>query len=64
MNTKQKKQLGVTLGVVVIVLVILNLRTSLRSGGDTNWYFLVMLCGMALLLYYTFYPKRKKRRKR
>lgn len=61
MNPIQLKALGITLGIAVLVITFLHFWRTFQEGS-ADWYFLVMACGMALLLLYTFTSSKKKRR--
>ena len=61
MNPRQLRSVGILLGLLLLALVTVRFSYSFRSG-DVNWYYLVMICGMILLLFYTL-VKPKKRRK-
>ena len=59
MNKTSLKLIGVATGFLVIFLATNQFLESYRAG-DTKWYNLVMVSGMALILYYTlFKPKFK-----
>ncbi|MFY0689370.1 MAG: hypothetical protein JXQ90_19520 [Cyclobacteriaceae bacterium] len=52
MNPGVLKGLGITLGLVVVLLSVIHFISTFKSD-NTNWYLLVMACGMVLLLFYT-----------
>ena len=57
MDVRRPRKIGVMLGVVGVSLTVLYLYVTIELK-TTNWYFLVMLCGMVLLLLYTVSGKR------
>ena len=57
MNPKQLRYLGILLGIAAVVIIGLRFM-RLYTQGNPNWYYLVMVCGMLLLLFYTFRKKR------
>ncbi len=60
MNPRQLRSVGILLGLVVLALVTVRFTYSFRSG-EANWYYLVMICGMILLLFYTLVKPKKRR---
>ncbi len=52
------KRLGVALGVLLLIMGSMRLWITYKAGNP-NWYLLVMICGMALLLLYTLTGSRK-----
>ncbi len=61
MNAKQLRSLGIVLGLVLVALVTVRFSYSLKTS-NVNWYYLVMVCGMALLLFYTLVKPKNRRR--
>lgn len=57
MNPGQLRGLGILLGTVVIVIIVLEF-VKLYSRGEPNWYYLVMACGMLLILFYSVRRRR------
>jgi len=59
-NNNQLRALGVGLGIILLVVGRMHLGITSKAGNP-NWYLLFMICGMALLLVYTFGEKRRRR---
>ena len=57
MDVRRPRKIGVMLGIIGVSLTVLYLYVTIELE-TTNWYFLVMLCGMVLLLLYTVSGKR------
>jgi len=63
MNASQLRGLGAMLGILLVLFVGIHFYKSYQVG-EHNWYFVVMACGMLLLLYYaTFTGNRGGRRR-
>ncbi len=60
MNRKQLKSLGIVLGILVVVMVVVRFSYSWKAG-TTNWYYVVMICGMLLLLFNTLVKPRGRK---
>ena len=61
MNPQQMKRSGIFLGIILMILTSWHIWTTFGTG-KTNWYFLVMLCGMGLMLFYTIFSKPRRRK--
>ncbi|MFY0650512.1 MAG: hypothetical protein JXQ96_00695 [Cyclobacteriaceae bacterium] len=62
MNKGTLKIIGIAGGFLLIFLATNQFVKSYQSG-DTDWYKLVMISGMALLLFYTLFKRSLKPRK-
>lgn len=56
---RQLRTLGIILGVVVTITLTLLLIRQFQAG-EINWYYVVMGCGMLLLLFYTIWKPRRR----
>jgi|GEM_PF-3026465 len=61
MRPGQAKSLGMTLGLLFLILVPLYVLRTYQQG-TTNWFLLVMFFGMILLIFYTISGSRRRRR--
>ena len=59
MNFRQLRALGVGLGIILLVMSSMYLWITYKAGNP-NWYLLVMICGMSLLLVYTLGEKKER----
>ena len=60
MNPRQLRSVGILLGLLLLAMVTVRFSYSFRSG-DVNWYYLVMICGMILLLFYTLEAQKEEK---
>ncbi len=59
MNKGLRKLLGVAGGLLLLFLATTQFIRSYQAG-EPRWYYLVMISGMLLLLYYTFFRQANK----
>jgi threonine/homoserine/homoserine lactone efflux protein len=59
MNNGLKKTIGIVLGIIFLVFGVRYFIYSFRDG-DPQWFMIVMICGMLLILYYTAINSRNK----
>lgn len=58
MNIKKLNRYGIIGGFVLVFLASLHFVRSYRSGTP-KWFYLVMVCGMAIILFNTLFAKKK-----
>ena len=58
MSSRVKLLLGSLLGILVTAFAIRHFLYTYRDGNP-NWFMIVMVCGMLLILYYTLIGGRR-----
>lgn len=62
MNPQTLRGLGAMLGMLLVLFLGMYFYKSYKSG-EHNWYFVVMGCGMLLLLYYSVASRSGRNRR-
>jgi len=63
MNPKQINSIA-TVGVLISLVLSVWYLIKTYQAGNPKWYFLIMSCGIAIMLTYGFVAKRKGGKKR
>lgn len=61
MNIKKLNRYGILGGFVLVFLASLHFSRSYQAG-EPKWFYLVMACGMSIILYNTLFVKPPKRK--